>query len=80
MMYGLRQLKPRPNGGTEPHPSSRGQAFQVCATEGKELSRTREAARAMVAFLFLVMTLVTRNTADVADLGAKILNPFEADD
>lgn len=23
------------------------------------------------------MTLVTRNTADVADLGAKVLNPFE---
>ena len=26
------------------------------------------------------MTLVTRNTADVADLGAKYLNPFEAHD
>jgi toxin FitB len=24
------------------------------------------------------MTLVTRNTVDVADLGAKVLNPFEA--
>ena len=26
------------------------------------------------------MTLVTRNTVDVADLGAKVLNPFEAHD
>ena len=26
------------------------------------------------------MTLVTRNTADVADLGAKFLNPFEGHD
>ena len=26
------------------------------------------------------MTLVTRNTADVVDLGAKFLNPFEAHD